>query len=1554
MKKNILNPRLFKKGSYLFFVVFIFLSLGNTNLFSQNGGTPADFEIDGGVYSGTVGVGTDDWFEGTSGFGLIDTSNSATYLTQTQNLVNEPFVVGSNFNQYEVVNGKVLYEAIFIRDYVNLNSIGGGLDQTTFGGGEKNGDNPETDWTFITTTVSEKNDIVDSYAHIRREGATIDTDMWIDLGVSCMSSAGDHFIDFEFFKSQIEVSGNGFINSGPDQGHTAWEFDASGNVISTGDLVIGFSYNSESINEVIARIWVQRTDFSNLNPTNFNWGTDFDGDWNGFGYAEIVIPAGLTIFDDLSGGGSGTTPAPPWGTYYDNTGSPFTTSYSDGNLAELAINLTDLGVDPSLAVGGDACEAPWTKIIVKSRSSSSFTAQLKDFSGPYDFLDPPVFDATIKEAGPFYCETELILEPLNPNGAAYYTWSTTDGEFLDGTMAASGNTATIVKPGVYTLSTSPFPGCAATSSTITILAGPCAIDDAGTITEDQGAFVYDVITNTDGTSDYDLSNDIVISTINNVGLLQPTNGTVSINTSTGEVTYTPNADFFGTDTFEYQICDATGLCDIALVTVTVEPEVDVVADVSTTPQEIPVTIAVSSNDNFEGVNNELTSATQPANGNVVINPDGTITYTPNTGFVGDDTFEYTVTVTNADGTTTTETATVTVTVTCAISIEEVSITNVACFGDATGNVDINVIGGTESFSFSWSNGATTEDLVNVPVGDYTVTVTDANDCIAEATYSVTQPAAALTAQIDSQVDILCGAESSVTVSAQGGTVQYNYSLDGGMPQASGTFTGLDAGNYVVTVTDGNACTFDVAVEILSNCTDAIDDINNTYINVAVDGNVLTNDEDAEGNTQVVTANTQPVNGSVVVNADGTYTYTPNMDFVGTDMFTYTICDNGIPQACDTANVVIEVSDIPVNDENNPPVANNDTATTDAGMPVAIVVLPNDFDPDGDTVTVTPGSVTDPTNGTAVLNADGTVTYTPDPGFTGEDTFTYQICDDGTPSLCDEATVTVTVNPENDVNETVANDDAYNGDQDGPITGNVSDNDSDPENDNQTVNTVPVIAPTNGTVVLNADGTFEYTPNPGYVGSDSFVYSVCDDGTPQACDEATVLLTVNPVNTTDAIDDINNTYINVAVDGNVLTNDEDAEGNTQVVTANTQPVNGSVVVNADGTYTYTPNMDFVGTDMFTYTICDNGIPQACDTANVVIEILPISGPDNEAPIANNDTSTTEEGAPVDIAILPNDFDPDGDMITVTPGSVTDPTNGTAVLNPDGTVTYTPDPGFTGEDTFTYQICDDGTPALCDEATVTITVDPMNVDDNDTYANDDAYTTTSESPINGSVLDNDTDPEGNNQIVNETPVVAPTNGTLVLNDDGTFVYTPNPGYVGTDSFVYSVCDDGLPQACDEATVYLTVGMELIPDFGPTIFSGNTTIIGATGVVDFRVFIAEYASQNSNGISPVELRIIKNEDLVITFNETLSTINGSPVKNTDWSYDASHPSLHKFTYVGNGGVFNANTASNIGINAVYSPPANTNGAFPLKVTIKYFSGGEINNTNNDDVDIIEYNNN
>ena len=195
------------------------------------------------------------------------------------------------------------------------------------------------------------------------------------------------------------------------------------------------------------------------------------------------------------------------------------------------------------------------------------------------------------------------------------------------------------------------------------------------------------------------------------------------------------------------------------------------------------------------------------------------------------------------------------------------------------------------------------------------------------------------------------------------------------------------------------------------------------------------------------------------------------------------------------------------------------------------------------------------------------------------------------------------------------------------------------------------------------------------------------------------------------------------------------------------------------------------------------------------VTQVDAPLNGPPVAEDDAASTPEDTPVDIPVLINDSDPDGDIITVTT-IITPPANGTVVINPDGTITYTPDPDFAGSDSFVYEICDPS--GLCDTATVTITVTPVN---DPPVANDDNTETTINTPIAIPVLINDSDPDGD--IITVTTIITPpANGTVVINPDGTITYTPDTDFAGSDSFVYEICDpSGL---CDTATVTIEIGL------------------------------------------------------------------------------------------------------------------------------------------------------
>jgi len=335
---------------------------------------------------------------------------------------------------------------------------------------------------------------------------------------------------------------------------------------------------------------------------------------------------------------------------------------------------------------------------------------------------------------------------------------------------------------------------------------------------------------------------------------------------------------------------------------------------------------------------------------------------------------------------------------------------------------------------------------------------------------------------------------------------------------SATLTFTQPGNYVVTFTSSNSslplgCTKPVAtagsgsIQVIAPALIITPDIANTPINTPVSGNVLTNDTDPAGNPLTASVTTQPTAGTVTMSPTGSYTYTPPTGFTGVVTFCYTATSTlgTSGSTCVTINVLPDPSPA----GNNPPVANNDATQTTAGTPVTVAVLANDTDPDSATSLNgqlnNPTLLSQPSQGTAVVNPNGTVTYTPPASFTGVVTIPYQVCDRATPASCTTALVTVNVQPTPPANTTlapVAVDDALLTKKDTPATGTVASNDSDPQGLPLTYTSGQ---PTSGTVVMSPTGSYTYTPAPGYTGPASFTYSVCN--TANKCDVATVSVLV---------------------------------------------------------------------------------------------------------------------------------------------------------------------------------------------------------------------------------------------------------------------------------------------------------------------------------------------------------------------------------------------------------------------------------------------------------------
>lgn len=295
-----------------------------------------------------------------------------------------------------------------------------------------------------------------------------------------------------------------------------------------------------------------------------------------------------------------------------------------------------------------------------------------------------------------------------------------------------------------------------------------------------------------------------------------------------------------------------------------------------------------------------------------------------------------------------------------------------------------------------------------------------------------------------------------------------------------------------------------------------------------------------------------------------------------------------------------------------------------------------------------------------------------------------------------------------------------------------------------------------------------------------------------------------VRTQSVTPDINQTIVNTPVGGSVATNDDVIEGST-FTPIGTMSNGGALVMNPDGSYIYTPPIDFVGRDSISYVACSPAPVSLCDTTTLTIVVSPLTPNYGNTVIAQDDHATTPKNTAVTMCLLCNDSDPQGNAIS-NPTILGNPTHGSVVVNGDGTVTYTPNTGYVGKDVYQYFICDNGNPVACDTAYAYVTIVDNPLSNNQTYANDDAYVTNINTPVSNNVGLNDTDPQGDN--VNFTLVSDVTNGTLVLNSDGSFTYTPDKDYVGPDHFVYSKCDNGVPVACDTATAYITIVNQNIP--------------------------------------------------------------------------------------------------------------------------------------------------
>ncbi|MBT0058766.1 tandem-95 repeat protein, partial [Vibrio alginolyticus] len=789
------------------------------------------------------------------------------------------------------------------------------------------------------------------------------------------------------------------------------------------------------------------------------------------------------------------------------------------------------------------------------------------------------------------------------------------------------------------------------------------------------------------------------------------NSNIQVAIVNGIATFTPTADWNGSEALTFTATDPSGESVSQTVNFTVAPVADIVADNATVVEDTPTIIKVLGNDTFEGDDKVVSLDTNngPANGTVSVNPDGSVTYTPNDNYHGTDSFTYIVTSGGVS-----ESTTVNVDVTpvndapvakddTAVTDEDTPVTidvlpndtdidgdklsiQSASVPETQGTVEIvdgklvftpaENFNGDVEITYTVTDGSLTDQAtVNVTVNAVNDTpVVESN--IADQTlaedftpYSIDlNTAFSDVDNVDGELSFSVSGNSNIQVAIVNGIATFTPTADWNGSEAL-TFTATDPSGESVSQTV-NFTVAPVADIVADNAT-VVED---TPTIIKVLGN-----DTFEGDDKVVSLDTNngPANGTVSVNPDGSVTYTPNDNYHGTDSFTYIVTSGGVSEST-TVNVDVT----PVNDA---PVATNDNAVTDEDTPVTIDVLPNDTDIDGDTLSIQSASVPE-TQGTVEI-VDGKLVFTPAENFHGDAEITYTVTDG---ALTDQATVNVTVNAVNDTpvvesniaDQTLAEDFT-------PYTIDLNTAFSDVDNVDGELS-FSVSGNSNIQVAI-VNGIATFTPTADWNGSEALTFTATDPSGESV--SQTVNFTVAPV--ADIVADNATVVEDTPTIIKVLGNDT-FEGDDKVVSLDTNngPANGTVSVNPDGSVTYTPNDNYHGTDSFTYIVTSGGVSES---TTVNVDVTPV----NDAPVAKDDTAVTDEDTPVTIDVLPNDTDIDGDKLSIQSASVPEAQGTVEIV--DGKLVFTPAENFHGDAEITYTITDG---SLTDQAKVAVTVNPVN--------------------------------------------------------------------------------------------------------------------------------------------------------------------------------------------------------------------------------------------------------
>jgi hypothetical protein len=876
------------------------------------------------------------------------------------------------------------------------------------------------------------------------------------------------------------------------------------------------------------------------------------------------------------------------------------------------------------------------------------------------------------------------------------------------------------------------------------------------------------------------------------------------------------------------------------------------------------------------------SVTTAQGGSVTMHSDGTFNYTPSNNFSGFDSFQFEVV--NSSGQR----------ATARISIDITPIANAITYTVADNS---GVIAGQHHVI---------TDAVNLGSGltiDKILGATNANVSSGSPGSVITANGGMVTMHAD-------GTFSYTPPNNFSGHDNFQYEIkDSSNQTTTATIT------FNVTPV-ANAITYTVAdnAGMIAGQHHIISDAVNLGSGLTIDSVIGTTTAAVTGNTLLTAGSVTTANGgTVVMNANGTFSYTPANNFSGNDTFQYEVKDSSGQTS--TATITIDVT--PVANNTTYTVADNgsllsgshhviaDAIDLGSGLTIDSVIGTTTAAVTGNTL-LTAGSVTTANGGTVVMNANGTFSYTPANNFSGNDTFQYEVKDSS--GQTSTATITIDVTPvANNTTYTVADNgsllsgshhviadaidlgsgltiDSVIGTTTAAVTGN-------------TLLTAGSVTTANGgTVVMNANGTFSYTPANNFSGNDTFQYEVKDSSGQTST--ATITIDVTPVanNTTYTVADNGSLLsgshhvIADAIDlGSGLTIDSVIGTTTAAVTGNTLLTAGSVttanggtvVMNANGTFSYTPANNFSGNDTFQYEVKDSS--GQTSTATITIDVTPVANnttytvADNGSLLSGShhviaDAIDLGSGLTIDSVIGTTTAAVTGNTL-LTAGSVTTANGGTVVMNANGTFSYTPANNFSGNDTFQYEVKD----SSGQTSTATITIDVTPVANNTTYtvADNGSLLSGSHHVIADaidlgsgltidSVIGTTTAAVTGNTLLTAGSVTTANGGTVVMNANGTFSYTPANNFSGNDTFQYEVKDS----SGQTSTATITI------DVTPVANNTTYTVASNAGIIAGQYNIITDAVDLGSGLSIDKVLGASNANVSSGTPGTVSTANGGSI--------------------------------------------------------------------------------